>query len=124
MKDYHLLRNKNLIKNIGHKLEAYMRGKPETYSQPSQTSKMEVFIKIVNGFQPFTVFIKSSILDIWLGYEYAFGDQAYSLKLKTTALRRTDIGYIYNYIPCETVNCLVWQKRTKFNLPNIIKSEA
>ena len=101
-----------------------MRGKPEAYSQPSQTSKMEVFTKIVNGFQPFTVFIKSSILDIWLGYEYAFGDQAYSLKFKTTALRRTDIGYIYNYIPCETVNCLVWQKRTKFNLPNIIKSEA
>ena len=29
-----------------------VRWKPETYSEPSRTSKMELFTKIVNGFQP------------------------------------------------------------------------
>ena len=33
-------------------------------SEPSQTSKMELFPKIVNGFQPFTIFVKSSIIDV------------------------------------------------------------
>ena len=33
----------------------------EAYSEPSQTSKMKVFAKIVSGFEPFTVFTKSSM---------------------------------------------------------------
>ena len=36
---------------------------------PFRLSKMEFFIKIVNGFQWLTIFAKSSILDIWLGSE-------------------------------------------------------
>ena len=32
---------------------------------------MKLFAKIVNDFQLFTIFAKSSILDVWLGYEYA-----------------------------------------------------
>ena len=32
--------------------------------EPCQTSKMELFAKRVNGFQPLTIFAKSSILDI------------------------------------------------------------
>ena len=39
----------------------------EAYPEPSQTSKMELFAKIVNGFYPLTIFGKSFILDIWLG---------------------------------------------------------
>ena len=35
----------------------------EVYSEPYQTCKNELFIKIVNGFQPLTVFAKSSILN-------------------------------------------------------------
>ena len=37
---------------------------------------MEHFAKIVNGFQPLTMFAKSSILNIWLSFEYttAHGD--------------------------------------------------
>ena len=27
-------------------------------------------MKIVNGFQPLTIFAKSTILDVWQGYEY------------------------------------------------------
>ena len=36
----------------------------ETYSAPSQTSKMELFAEIVYGFQQLTDFTKSSILDV------------------------------------------------------------
>ena len=32
---------------------------------------MELFAKIVNAFQLLTIFAKSFILDIWLGFEYA-----------------------------------------------------
>ena len=43
------------------------------YSEPCQTSKMELFLKIINGRKPLTIFAKSSILDVWLGSERAFG---------------------------------------------------
>ena len=33
--------------------------------KPCQTSKMELFVKIVNDFEPLTVSPKSSILDVW-----------------------------------------------------------
>ena len=34
-----------------------------TYPEPSQTSKMEIFAKILNGCKPFPIFTESSILD-------------------------------------------------------------
>ena len=43
----------------------------EAYTDPSLISKMESFAKIVDAFQALTIFQKSSILDIRLGYEYA-----------------------------------------------------
>ena len=43
----------------------------EAYPEPSQTSKMELFVKIVKGGNPLTIFEKSSILDIWLCSEDA-----------------------------------------------------
>ena len=39
------------------------------YSELWQTSKMERFTKIVNGFQPLTIFSKRSILDVWQGFD-------------------------------------------------------
>ena len=51
----------------------------EEYWEPSQTSKMKLFVQIVNGLQPLTIFAKSSILDIWVGTEYATA-QSYVLK--------------------------------------------
>ena len=36
----------------------------EAYSELCQTSKMERFTEIVNGFQPFTIFAKISIVDV------------------------------------------------------------
>ena len=38
----------------------------DVYSEPSQRSKMEPFVKINNGFQPLTILTKSSILDVSL----------------------------------------------------------
>ena len=35
---------------------------------------MDLFAKIVNGFGPLTVFVKSSISDTWLGSEYLSAD--------------------------------------------------
>ena len=43
----------------------------EVYLEPIRTFTMELFAKIVKGFQLLTIFIKSSILDIRLGFEYA-----------------------------------------------------
>ena len=50
---------------------AEMRKKIEAYPKPSQTSKMDLFAKIVNGFHLLTNFVKSFILNVWLGSECA-----------------------------------------------------
>ena len=42
----------------------------EAYLEPSQASKIELFQEIANGFKPFIIFAKNSILDIWLSSEY------------------------------------------------------
>ena len=42
----------------------------EAYSEPCQTSKMEVFTKIVNGLSFLTIFTKSSILDVLQDSEF------------------------------------------------------
>ena len=41
----------------------------EAYSEPCQTVKMDRFAKIVNGFKPFTIFVKRSVLDAGQGSE-------------------------------------------------------
>ena len=41
----------------------------EAFSEPSQTSEMEFFAKIVGCFQRLTIFVKNSISDVWLGFE-------------------------------------------------------
>ena len=43
--------------------------KTELYLEPIQTSKMELFVKIVNSLMPLTILTKRSILDVWLGSE-------------------------------------------------------
>ena len=43
----------------------------EAHPEPSQTSKMEFFVKIVNGLNPLTIFGKSSMLDVRLCSECA-----------------------------------------------------
>ena len=41
----------------------------KAYSEPSQTSKMDLFARIISSFQPLTIFAKNSILDASLGDE-------------------------------------------------------
>ena len=41
------------------------------YSELSQTSKIKLFVKIINGSQPLTIFAKNFILDFGCGSEYA-----------------------------------------------------
>ena len=48
-----------------------LEGFSEAYSEPCQTSKMEVFTKIVSSFLLLTIFTKSSILDVWQDFEQA-----------------------------------------------------
>ena len=51
----------------------------EAYSEHWQQSQIELFAKIVNGFQPLIIFTKSSILDVWQGSEYASGVSGFIL---------------------------------------------
>ena len=46
---------------------------PEAYLEPSRTSKMELFAKIVYGFQLSNLSAKSSILDVRVPSECASG---------------------------------------------------
>ena len=47
-----------------------------TYSEPSQTSNIKPFVKIINSFQRLSIFAKSSILDIWISSGCVFASQA------------------------------------------------
>ena len=45
----------------------------QAYSEPCQTSKVEPFAKIVNGFKKITIFKRNSVSEIFdvLDFEYA-----------------------------------------------------
>ena len=40
------------------------------FSEPGQTSKTELFVKIVNSIKLLTIFTKSFNLDTWMGSKY------------------------------------------------------
>ena len=42
--------------------------KSKVYSEPSQKSKMELLVKLVNGFQLRITLAKKLVLDVWLGF--------------------------------------------------------
>ena len=43
----------------------------EAHSELYQTYKMEVFAKMIKSLQLWTIIVKSSVLDVWQGSEYA-----------------------------------------------------
>ena len=43
---------------------------PEAYPEPYQTSKMDCFVKIVNGLNLVTFFVRHSVLNVWQGSKY------------------------------------------------------
>ena len=55
-------------------------------SEPHKTSKMELFMKIVHGYRPSTIFVKSSNFDVCLGSECA---SKYSKPLSTFSKNQT-----------------------------------
>ena len=42
----------------------------DVHSEPFQTYRMEVFATIVNGWNLLTIFVKRSILHVWMSSEY------------------------------------------------------
>ena len=56
---------KNILKPV------FVTQKNKAYSETYQTPKMELFVKIVDGWRPIAIFAKSSIWDAWQGSEYA-----------------------------------------------------
>ena len=42
----------------------------ESYSESCERSKMELFVKMISGFQPLTIVAKSFILEVQQGPEY------------------------------------------------------
>ena len=61
------------VKFTKNQYERFCWGRTEVYSEPSQTYKMELFVKIVNDSQS-SIFAKSSILNVWPGFGCAFGE--------------------------------------------------
>ena len=59
---------------LGSEQNAYYS---EAYSEHCQTFKMERSEKIVEGFEPLTIFTKRSILDVWQCSEYVFTADTY-----------------------------------------------
>ena len=46
--------------------------KIQSYSKPCEKYKIELFVKIVEGFQTQITFVKDSTLDVWPGSKYDF----------------------------------------------------
>ena len=66
--------------NIGKHCILLVRAKCillRAYSEHFHTSKMEHFEKIVEGFELFTIFAKSSIFNVWQSSEYVSAADAY-----------------------------------------------
>ena len=64
---------RGIVLLVGHQCRTSNQelNKLEAYSKSCETSKMEPFLKIVNGFYLLTIFAKPSILGVWQGSEYA-----------------------------------------------------
>ena len=52
------------------KNNSFIQYNSKAHLEPSQTSQMELFVKMVNNWKSSTVIAKSSDLNVWLGSEY------------------------------------------------------
>ena len=74
----------------------------EAYSEPSRTSKMGLFTKIVNGWKPLNIFAKRSIVDVRQGSESVsdlclLNHKLTDLSLKTTLTTWQIVNMIVSY---------------------------
>ena len=67
-------------------IENKKRFPTEAHSEPSRTSKMDLFVKIVDGWRPLTNFAKSSILDGRLGSKDVYRSRLEKYPFSTTVL--------------------------------------
>ena len=65
-------------------------------SEPSQGSTMELFAKIVKGFQPLTIFTKTLIIDAWLIFLNVFQNLFTQVKLNLISGIKNLVG-IWNF---------------------------
>ena len=64
----------------------------QTFSEPSGTSKMELFAKIINGYKPLTISAKSSILEVRVSLHPSFQE------LYTWSAHRMQVLFQINYV--------------------------
>ena len=70
----------------------FLKGLQRRIQNPSRTSKMELFLKIENGFQPLTIFAKILILDVKLAFRASlqyFNKSKLKWKNSAKSLKRT-----------------------------------
>ena len=65
----------------------------EVRSELCRISKKELFTQIVNGLKPVTIFVKSSISDVWLGSEYASDIYRYTVQVQEIFL--VSVGFAF-----------------------------
>ena len=75
--------------------------KAKAYSEPCQTSKMEFFAKLVKGFKPLTIFVKSSILDVWQSSEYAPLEGLQETSVTCVKLQSGGENFRHNFSQCK-----------------------
>ena len=46
----------------------------EAHSKARKAFKMKLFVKLVNSWKTIAIFPKSTISDVWHGFQYSFGD--------------------------------------------------
>ena len=78
---YSELNPTSMIELLAKNVNGFQRSVVRTL--PCETSKMKIFPTIVNGFQPLTIFGKSSILDVSQGSDYASLKQNFRMKPQT-----------------------------------------
>ena len=84
-------------------------GKADAYSEPSQTSKVDLLAKIFNGWQPLIIFI----LDVWLGFECAFTSYNYFHNI----LKLFDVLTNFPFIISQTMRDYYFQTQPSAHSP-------
>ena len=91
-----------------NKTSLTLEANSEGYSEPCQTSKMDVFAKIVNGFSSLTIFAESSVLDVWQESEFASEASKNLWKSSTSAVwQGFEFTFVLIILAKQFPNCLL-----------------
>ena len=95
---------------------------PEAYSEPSEKSKTEHFVKRVESFQALTIFTKPPVLNIWLAYENNSEFPIYIIKSDRSVLNFSFSHHILMFTVMNYTRDLSISKQTIRNIFLIIKT--